>query len=90
MMRDLSRQSRPAFVIGQNKAAENALIGNGQPVSSIKPRCLQRNAGPAALVDRDRISGQYVSSAILQVFGIMYQMGVRFGRTLLYLYETSG
>ena len=90
MMPDLSRQSRPVFIIGRNKAAENALIGDGQPVSSIKPRCLQRNAGPAALVGRNRISGQHVSSAMLQVFEIMYQMGVGFGLALLYLYETSG
>jgi len=90
MMPDLSRQSRPVFIIGRNKAAENALIGDGQPVSSIKPRCLQRTAGPAALVGRNRISGPYVSSAILQVFGIPHQMGVRFEQTLLYLDETSG
>jgi len=42
------------------------------------------------LVGRDRISGQHVSSAMLQVFEIMYQMGVGFEWTLLYLDETSG
>jgi hypothetical protein len=34
MMRDLSRQSRPVFIIERNKAAENALnrdVCNGMP-----------------------------------------------------------